>query len=63
MDERLARTIDAIKASGADWGIFTSPDGIAYASGHIVSIEAGPSPLRVDLPSHWLAKTANADLL
>ncbi len=44
MDERLARTIDAIKASGADWGIFTSPDGIAYASGHIVSIEAGPSP-------------------
>lgn len=44
MDERLARTIDAIKVSGADWGLFTSPDSIAYASGHIVSIEAGPSP-------------------
>ncbi|MCX8279024.1 Xaa-Pro peptidase family protein [Phyllobacterium sp. 0TCS1.6C] len=44
MDERLARTIEAIKASGADWGLFTSPDGIAYASGHIVSIETGPSP-------------------
>lgn len=44
MDERLARTIEAIKASGADWGVFTSPDGIAYASGHIVAIEAGPSP-------------------
>lgn len=44
MDERLARTIEAIKASDADWGLFTSADGIAYASGHIVSIEAGPSP-------------------
>ncbi|GAB1584455.1 M24 family metallopeptidase [Phyllobacterium phragmitis] len=44
MDERLARTIAAIKASGADWGLITSPDGIAYTTGHIVSIEAGPSP-------------------
>jgi len=44
MDERLAKTIAAIKASGADWGIFTSPDGVAYATGHVVSIEAGPSP-------------------
>ena len=44
MDERLAKTIAAIRASGADWGIFTSPDGVAYASGHIVAIEAGPSP-------------------
>lgn len=44
MDERLAKTIAAIRASGADWGIFTSPDGVAYSSGHIVAIEAGPSP-------------------
>lgn len=44
MDERLAKTIAAIKASGADWGIFASPDGVAYALGHVVSIEAGPSP-------------------
>ncbi|PRD44751.1 hypothetical protein C5748_04970 [Phyllobacterium phragmitis] len=44
MNERLARTIAAIKASGADWGLFTSPDGVAYSTGHIVSIEAGPSP-------------------
>ena len=42
MDERLAKTIAAIKASGADWGLFTSPDGVAYATGHVVSIEAGP---------------------
>ena len=44
MDERLSKTIAAIRASGADWGIFTSPDGVAYPSGHIVAIEAGPSP-------------------
>lgn len=44
MDERLAKTAAAIRACGADWGIFTSPDGLAYASGHVVSIEAGPSP-------------------
>lgn len=44
MDERLAKTIAAIRASGADWGLFTSPDGVAYALGHVVGIEAGPSP-------------------
>ncbi len=44
MDERLAKTIAAIKEVGADWGVFTSPDGVAYALGHIASIEAGPSP-------------------
>jgi len=44
MDERLAKTIAAIKESGADWGVLTSPDGVAYALGHISSIEAGPSP-------------------
>jgi len=44
MDERLARTIAAIRESGADWGLFTSPDGVAYALGHVCGIEAGPSP-------------------
>lgn len=44
MEERLAKTIAAIKESGADWGLFTSPDGIAYALGHVCGIEAGPSP-------------------
>lgn len=44
MDERLAKTIAAIKACGADWGLLTSPEGVAYATGHIVPIEAGPSP-------------------
>lgn len=44
MDERLAKTIAAIKETGAHWGLFTSPDGIAYALGHVSGIEAGPSP-------------------
>lgn len=44
MEERLARTIAAIRESGADWGLVTSPDGVAYALGHVSGIEAGPSP-------------------
>lgn len=44
MEERLARTIAAIRESGADWGLFTSPEGVAYALGHVCGIEAGPSP-------------------
>lgn len=44
MDQRLARTIAALKTTGADWGIFTSPDAVAYVSGHVSAIEAGPSP-------------------
>jgi len=44
VEERLAKTIAAIQESGADWGLFTSPDGIAYALGHVCGIEAGPSP-------------------
>ena len=44
MDERQARTAAAVKAAGADWGVLASVDGVAYASGHVVPVEAGPSP-------------------
>lgn len=44
MDERLQRTAAAAKSVGADWAILTSFDSVAYASGHVVPIEAGPSP-------------------
>lgn len=44
MDERLEKTIAAIRECGADWGVLTSPDGVAYALGHVCGIEAGPSP-------------------
>jgi len=44
MDERLERTVQAIREVGADWGVLASVDGVAYATGHYVPIEAGPSP-------------------
>ena len=44
MDERLERTAQAIREAGADWAALTSPDQVAYATGHVVPIEAGPSP-------------------
>jgi len=44
VQERLRRTIEAIKISGADGAILTSPDSVTYATGHIGPIEAGPSP-------------------
>jgi len=44
LDQRLANTADVLKAAGADWAILTRPDAVCYASGHVVPVEAGPSP-------------------
>lgn len=44
LDERLARTAQAIGEAGADWAVLASVDGVAYATGHAVPVEAGPSP-------------------
>ncbi|MFL5335149.1 MAG: M24 family metallopeptidase [Geminicoccaceae bacterium] len=44
MDERQARAAAVVKSAGADWGLIVSVDGVAYATGHVVPIEAGPSP-------------------
>jgi Xaa-Pro aminopeptidase len=44
VDERLQRTAAATKSVGADWAIVTNVDSVSYASGHVVPIEAGPSP-------------------
>lgn len=44
MDERLERTVQAIREVGADWAVLASIDGVAYATGHYAPIEAGPSP-------------------
>ena len=44
MDDRLQRTVAAIRAAGAQWGVLTSVDAVAYATGHAPVIEAGPSP-------------------
>jgi Xaa-Pro aminopeptidase len=44
MDERLQRTIQAMREIGADWAVLASVDGVCYATGHAVPVEAGPSP-------------------
>lgn len=44
MDERLQRTAAATKAVDADWSILCDVGSVAYATGHIVPVEAGPSP-------------------
>ena len=43
MDERLARTVEALREIGADWAILSSADSIAYALGYAPPIESGPS--------------------
>ena len=43
-DERALRVAAAARECAADWAILTSPDAVAYAAGHVASIEAGPSP-------------------
>jgi Xaa-Pro aminopeptidase len=43
MDERLARTIEALRETGADWAILSSPDSIAYALGYAPPVETGVS--------------------
>ena len=42
--DRTQRVAAATRAAGADWAVLTSPDAVCYATGHIVPIEAGPSP-------------------
>ena len=44
MDERLERTVAALGEAAAEWAVLTTPDAVAYATGHVVPIEAGPSP-------------------
>jgi Xaa-Pro aminopeptidase len=44
MNQRLQSSIEALRASGADWAIVSRPDSILYVTGHIVPVEAGPSP-------------------
>ena len=43
MDERLARTVEALREIGADWAILSNADSIAYALGYAPPIESGPS--------------------
>jgi Xaa-Pro aminopeptidase len=44
LDERLQRVAHAVKSAGADWAVLTGFGAVCYATGHVVPIEAGPSP-------------------
>ncbi|MBW4023108.1 MAG: aminopeptidase P family protein [Proteobacteria bacterium] len=43
MDERLQRTVEALRESGADWAVLSGVDSIAYALGYVPAIETGVS--------------------
>lgn len=63
MDERLERTARAIGEAGADWALLTAPDAVAYATGHVVPIEAGPSPFAGGPTLALIAKDGAAGLV
>ena len=44
MDERLQRVAAAVRSAGGDFAVFTNFDSVCYSAGHVVPIEAGPSP-------------------
>ena len=44
MDERLQRTIAALRGSDADWAILSGADSISYALGYAPTVEIGLSP-------------------
>ena len=44
MDARATRICDILHEAGLDWALLTSPGAVAYATGHAVPIETGPSP-------------------
>jgi Xaa-Pro dipeptidase len=44
IDERQQRVARAAARAGGGWAILTDPDTVAYASGHEVPYETGPSP-------------------
>ena len=47
MDERLARTIAAVREIDADWVVLSAPDSVAYALGYAPPLDCGPSPFAV----------------
>jgi Xaa-Pro dipeptidase len=63
MDERLARTVEAVRESGADWAVLSTPDSIAYALGYAPPLEAGPSPFGAGPNIALIGRDGSAGLL
>ena len=63
MDERLQRTIAALRESDADWAILSGADSIAYALGYAPPIETGVSPFSAGPTLAVIGKDGAAGLL
>ncbi len=63
MDERLARTIEAVRESEADWAVLSGADSIAYALGYAPQVETGASPFAAGPPLAIVGRDGSAGLL
>jgi Xaa-Pro dipeptidase len=63
MDERLARTIAAVREIDADWVVLSAPDSVAYALGYAPPPDCGPSPFAVGPNLAVVGRDESAGLL
>jgi Xaa-Pro dipeptidase len=63
MDERLARTIEALREVGADWAVLSGVDSLAYALGYAPALETGPSPFTAGPSLALVGRDGSAGLL
>jgi len=63
VDERLQRAAAAVRTAGSDWAILTNFDSICYAVGHVVPIEAGPSPFAGGSTTAFVSADATCGLV
>ncbi|MGN6765215.1 MAG: M24 family metallopeptidase [Rhizobiaceae bacterium] len=63
MDERLERTAQAVRGLGTEWAVLTNFDSVCYATGHIVPIEAGPSPFSGGPTTAFVGKDGTCGLV
>jgi Xaa-Pro dipeptidase len=63
MDERLARTISAVREIEADWVVLSTPDSVAYALGYAPPLDWGPSPFAAGPSLALVGRDESAGLL
>ncbi len=63
MDERLARTVAAIREAGADWAVLTAPDSVAYATGWFEPAEAGLAAFAAGPATALIGRDGSAGLV
>jgi Xaa-Pro aminopeptidase len=63
MDERLARTMAALREIKADWVVLSAPDSVAYALGYAPPLDWGPSPFAAGPNLALVGRDESAGLL